>query len=207
MKLEGQASDGDLLRLMIAGDEGAFTTLYRRWQGAIYRFALQMTGNRGLAEEITQETFMTLIREAQSFNPARGTVPAFLYGICRNHILRSLGAEHAYVGLEQKPSNGRAPLAEPEAALDLLGDALTAETVARVRAAVLALPSNYREVVVLCDLHEMTYQQAAGVLECAAGTVRSRLHRARELLHLKLARSESGRLERALRQAQGSEPR
>src|SRR6185503_13080621 len=69
---------------------------------------------------------------------------------------------------------------------DPLADLTRNEMVETVRAAVLALPAHYREVVVLCDLHEMSYLEAAEVLGCAIGTVRSRLHRARAILVEKL---------------------
>ena len=60
------------------------------------------------------------------------------------------------------------------------------ETVRRVRKAIDTLPENYREVVVLCELEEMSYDEAAAALECPVGTVRSRLHRARSILSEKL---------------------
>ena len=66
--------DGLLLRRMVAGDEAAFTLLYRRRHPAIYRFALHMSGNAAMAEDVTQEVFMTLIRDAKRFDPARGTL-------------------------------------------------------------------------------------------------------------------------------------
>ena len=188
MTFEPQASDDDLLRGMVAGDEQAFTALYRRWQGALYRFALQMTGNAGLAAEITQEAFMTVIREAKAFDPARGSLGGFLYGICRNHVLRYLAQESAYVGLPKPSAEGGSGLLEPADRSDLLAELAEAETVERVRKAVLSLPAHHREAVVLCDLNEMSYEQAAAVLGCPVGTVRSRLHRARELLLAKLTR-------------------
>ena len=67
-----------------------------------------------------------------------------------------------------------------------LEDLTRAETIASVRAAVQSLPPAYREVVVLCDLEDMDYAAAAGVLQCPVGTVRSRLSRARGLLVAKL---------------------
>lgn len=210
MEPHAEASDRDLLRDMIAGNEKAMASLYRRWQGRIYRFALQMTGNGGHAEELTQETFITLIREAQAFDSSRGTLGAFLYGICRNHARRYFEAESPYVGLTESSSEGGNGLVEPIAPLDLLEDLTVTQTVEQVRAAVLTLPLKYREAIVLCDLHEMTYEQAAGVLGCALGTLRSRLHRARALLLAKLARpqkpqADAERLAPALdRQAQGS---
>jgi RNA polymerase sigma factor (sigma-70 family) len=89
MKNEAELmGDGLLLRRMLAGDEEAFTLLYRRRHPAIYRFALHMSGNVALAEDVTQEVFMTLIRDAKRFDPARGTLGGFLFGIARNHLRR-----------------------------------------------------------------------------------------------------------------------
>ena len=70
---------------------------------------------------------------------------------------------------------------------DTLGDLTRAESIDALRQAVLTLPVRYREAVVLCDLQEMSYADAAVALGCAVGTVRSRLHRGRALLALKLA--------------------
>jgi RNA polymerase sigma-70 factor, ECF subfamily len=189
MGLERPISDGDLLRGMIAGDEQAFAGLYRRWQGPLFRFALQMTGNSGLAEEIVQDAFMTLMRTARNYDSARGPLRGFLYGICRNHVLRCVAAESPYLGLAEcadEDGHGMAGLATSP---NLLADLATAQTVKQVRKAILTLPATYREAVVLCDLHEMTYEDAAGVLKCPVGTVRSRLHRARDLLLAKLRNS------------------
>jgi RNA polymerase sigma-70 factor (ECF subfamily) len=69
---------------------------------------------------------------------------------------------------------------------DTLANLTRAEAVEAVRQAVLALPTHYREVVVMCDLEEMDYAGAASALGCSVGTVRSRLHRARGLLTAKL---------------------
>ena len=171
--------DATLLRRMAAGDEQAFTALYRRRQAGIYRFALQMSGSEAIAEDVTQEVFLLLIRESSSYDPRRGTLQAFLLGVARNYVLRVLERNRGGVPLEDQ--------GEPCAAgADVLGSLTREETVETVRQAVLALPAHYREVVVLCDLEEMDYAQAAEALGCAVGTVRSRLHRARGLLLEKL---------------------
>jgi len=182
-----EQSDQELLRLMLEGDEAAFTALYRRRQGAIFRFALQMGGSRAMAEEVTQETFLTLIQEARRYDPARGSVAAYLYGIARNQVLRRLDSERAPAPLEPSDNDQGAAAAGLAAGDDLLGNLLGREQVERVRAAVLALPARYREVVVLCDLHEIDYAEAARALGCPIGTVRSRLHRAHRMLAGKLA--------------------
>src|SRR5271155_2583033 len=87
MKSEAELmGDGLVRRRMIAGDEEAFTVLYRRRHPAIFRFALHMSGNVAVAEDVTQEVFMTLIRDAKRFDPARGSLGGFLLGVARNHL-------------------------------------------------------------------------------------------------------------------------
>ncbi|HYM13173.1 MAG TPA: sigma-70 family RNA polymerase sigma factor, partial [Bryobacterales bacterium] len=103
MTLRPNANDDELLRLMAAGDEDAFVALYRRRQGAVYRFALQMSGSAAVAEEVTQEVFMALIREAKRYDPARGSLAAYLYGVARNHVLRCLEKDRPYVSMPDEP--------------------------------------------------------------------------------------------------------
>src|SRR5438034_7783970 len=105
MKAQNELSDSELLQLMAAGDEEAFASLYRRQQATIYRFALQMCGSRDLAEDVTQEAFMVLIRDSQRFDPARGSLNSFLLGVARNHLLRRLRRERNYVAIEASADN------------------------------------------------------------------------------------------------------
>jgi RNA polymerase sigma-70 factor (ECF subfamily) len=209
--------DGVLLRRMIAGDEDAFTQLYYRRHRAIYRFALHMSGNCSVAEDVTQEVFMTLIRDAKRFDPERGTLGGFLFGIARNHLRRRWEQERNSVPLPETADE-----LDQIMARDLAGrlngnrassnghgngngngngtglglfsmhrdDLVSQENVIRVRQAIATLPENYREVVVLCELDEMSYEDAAAALECPVGTVRSRLHRARALLLEKLREAQ-----------------
>ena len=170
---EENASDGELLERMVSGDRDAFAALFRRRQAGVYRFALQMSGSEALAEDVVQEVFLTLMRAGATYDPACGPVTAFLYGIARNHVRRGIGRGR-YASTENAPE----PLAADQPEVDLA----RRETIASVRAAVLALPVRYREVVVLCELEEMDCREAAEVLGCAVGTVKSRLHRARRML-------------------------
>src|SRR5215510_2953169 len=180
-------SDLDLLRLMMAGDEDAFTQLYRRRQAGVYRFALQMSGSEALAEDVTQEVFIVLIREAARYDPDRGSLAAYLYGIARNHVLRRLEQDRPLVQMAESNDEPDATASPGTIAGDNPLDDLTRnEMIDALRNSILALPAHYREVVVLCDLHEMSYVDAAKVVGCAVGTVRSRLHRARALLIEKL---------------------
>ena len=205
--------EGLLLRRMVAGDEAAFTLLYRRKHPAIYRFALHMSGNAAIAEDVTQEVFMTLIRDAKRFDPGRGTLGGFLYGIARNHLRRRWEQERNSVPLPESAdeldaimarskasgkngtsgygngnghSNGNGNGAGISAYMLHRDEFASLENVTRVRQAIATLPENYREVVVLCELDELSYEDAAVALDCPVGTVRSRLHRARAILVEKL---------------------
>ena len=180
------SSDIELLQAMRAGDEEALEALYRRRQPSIYRFALQMCGSQELAEDITQEVFMVLMREAHTFDPIRGSLSAFLMGIARHHVLRRLRRERFYVSMDEAPDNCTLSSQVFVSTVGPLDEMSRTEAIEAVRRAVLALPERYREVVVLCDLQEMSYGETAEILGCAIGTVRSRLHRARALLIEKL---------------------
>jgi RNA polymerase sigma-70 factor, ECF subfamily len=183
-------SDGDLLRLLSAGDEAAFIEFYRRHQGLVYRFALQMSGKTEIAEEVTQDVFMVVMRSAGRYDSERGSVPAFLYGIARNVVLRALERERPYMTATFDDAESEYASRLTVEHQDVLGDLARNERIEMLRSAVLALPPAYREVVVLCDLHERDYAEAASALGCAVGTVRSRLHRARALLMEKLRAGE-----------------
>ena len=185
MTAQTDPSDGELLQSMLAGDEEALAALYQRRARDVYRFALQMCGSQALADDVTQEVFMVLIREGHNFDAARGSVNAFLMGVARNHVLRRLRRERFYVAIEED-SNGDGLAKTSRTAENPLDDLSRTETIESVRRTVFALPERYREVVVLCDLQEMSYVEAAEILGCAVGTVRSRLHRARALLIDKL---------------------
>jgi len=174
--------------MMQAGDENAFTTLYRRRQGGIYRYVLEMSGSAPLAEDVTQEVFMALFRDHRGYDPARGPLAAYLLGMARHHALRFLKRDQTYVTITHPEDGSRdggdlAPAwgNDPHSALS------RQETILSVRQAILSLPAHYREAVVLCDLNEMSYEDTASVLGCSVGTVRSRLHRGRALLIQKLA--------------------
>jgi RNA polymerase sigma-70 factor (ECF subfamily) len=179
-----QETDEELLIRLRRGDEAAFLALYRKRQGALYRFALQMSGSAGTAEDITQEVFLTLLRGECGFNPERGTLSGYLFGIARKLALRQMERGRVDVALDSDSEE----LTLPELAVndDPLADLTHREGIEALRRAVTALPRRYREVVVLCDLEELDYADAAAALGCPIGTVRSRLHRARALLLEKL---------------------
>jgi RNA polymerase sigma-70 factor (ECF subfamily) len=179
-------TDEQLLTQALAGDDDAFTVLYRRRQGPIFRFALHMSGSAQIAEEVTQEVFLFLLQRGGDFDAERGALGAFLFGVARNYVRRALERNYSEHVLGT-------PLEEEAAALMVESD--PGEGIARrqtsvaVWKAVLSLPEHYREVVVLCDLQELSYADAAGTVGCAIGTIRSRLHRAHDMLSKKLQHS------------------
>ena len=191
MKPLTDLADEGLLPLVASGNEEAFTLLYQRRQGSIYRFALQMSGSSSVAEDVTQDVFLALLRDAGRYDAARAPLASYLYGIARRFVWRRMAQSRSYLPLAGEEDEGtRTPeclIGRPEVERDLVRD----EAVRSLRRAILALPAGYREAVVLCDLHELSYADAARVLGCALGTVRSRLHRARALLSERLAVAKS----------------
>ncbi len=179
-------TDAELAPMMAAGDLHAFEALYERLQANVYRFALRMSGSASIAEDVTQDVFIALMRDAHQYDPARGSVSTYLYGMTRNRVLRRLERDRAFVAMPEADDDEGYTDERMIAADDPLADLTRNEVIEAVRQAILALPPHYREVVILCNLHEMNYEEAAAVIGCAIGTVRSRLHRARDLLTKRL---------------------
>jgi RNA polymerase sigma-70 factor (ECF subfamily) len=186
MRIAEPERDDVLLRRAAKGDEEAFTLLYRRHQAAMYRFALRMTGNAWAAEEIVQDVFMTLMRDPKKYDVQRGTLGGFLYGIARNRVMKHLERRPREVALEEKNEDGTGSGIVLQDVFTPANWTETRERKAQVRAAVLELPAEFREAVVLCELEEMSYEEAAQAAGCPIGTIRSRLHRGRALLLAKL---------------------
>jgi len=186
MRIAEQDRDDVLLRRAARGDEEAFTLLYRRHQAAMYRFALRMTGNTWAAEEIVQDVFMTLMRDPKKYDAARGALGAFLYGVARNRVMKHRERLPREIPLEEKNEDGTGSGIVLQDASTPAMWAEKRERMQQVRAAVLDLPMEFREAVVLCELEEMSYEEAAQMAGCPIGTIRSRLHRGRALLMAKL---------------------
>lgn len=172
MEGTGRRSDHDLVRRFDAGDREAFLTLYRAHSPAVFRYALYMTNDRPRAEELTQDVFVWLVRHAGDWDPELGDLPAFLGGVARKFLQRQQRIERRWTSLE----------AHAASAAEFVGNVERAQEAASLHRAIAALPARYREAVVLCDLQGKTYDEAAAIQECPVGTVRSRLHRARQLL-------------------------
>jgi RNA polymerase sigma-70 factor, ECF subfamily len=175
------ATDEQLLIRMQHGDEDAFECIYERHASAIKNFAGYMGIPAGSTEDVAQDVFLALIHHAGKFDPQRGSVISFLFGIARNRILRWI-RDHSREVLsmpdqeELQPENPLVKYSKDE-------------QINRLRGAILGLPEHYREVVILCEIQELSYEKAAEAIGCVVGTVRSRLHRAREILTKRLQNS------------------
>jgi RNA polymerase sigma-70 factor, ECF subfamily len=180
VETETEPSDEVLLGAVARGEERAFLVVYRRRQSSIYRYALHLSGDVDVAAETVQETFMALLRDAGRLDVARGTVLAWLFAVARNQVLRQLRARDRHLSLEDDDQ------AEPVASGCVLADLEQEQLSGRLHELMATLPPLYREVLVLCDMQELSYEQVASIAGCPTGTVRSRLHRARAMLAGKL---------------------
>ena len=180
---EQDPSDETLLSRIAGGDVESLSVLFRRRQQNVYRFALHLTGSAAVADDVTQDVFVTVIRDARKFEPGRAPVRAWLCGIARNFVRRRLAVDRGAASID---ADDGLEAALPGASPDPLQDLTSSEAIEALRRAVLSLPIRYREVVVLCDLQELSYADAAAALACPLGTVRSRLNRGRALLTAKM---------------------
>jgi RNA polymerase sigma-70 factor (ECF subfamily) len=165
-----------------AGDRDAFAALYERHQAGMFRFALHLTGERAAADDVVQEVFVAFMRGLARFTEGR-PLRAYLYGIARHIAARRVRRNRLWVPFDvqtHEPATGPAVTDDLQRQEDLL----------HLRQAILALPRKYREVIVLCDLEQLPYEDAAASMGCAVGTIRSRLHRARTRLARLLERQE-----------------
>jgi RNA polymerase sigma-70 factor (ECF subfamily) len=176
--------DAGLVRRAAAGDRQAFGEIYRRYHSVVYRFARMMAGSAAVAEDVTQEAFVALIRDLHRYRPQRAGLATYLYGIARNLTRSRLRRERRFVRLDEVQEHAIAAEEDP-------GTALAGwEERARLRRAIAALPSRYREVVILCGVHGLSYAAAAAVLGTPVGTVRSRLNRGRRAIADRLRRED-----------------
>jgi RNA polymerase sigma-70 factor (ECF subfamily) len=152
-----------------------FEIVFREHKDRVYRFAWRMTGSPAAAEDIAQDVFLAVLRHPDRFDPARAPLRSFLLGVARNLALKRWRGESRWEGLEDERF-----IAEPVA----IESGSTAEIVGK---AVQSLPPLQREVLVLAEYDELSLEEIAAVVQSEVGTVKSRLHRARENLRRMLA--------------------
>jgi len=195
------SGDAALVRELVRGSEAALTTLYDRYGDAVFAAAYRLTTDRGIAEEVVQETFLTLWNRAELFDPAAGSLPAWLHAIGRNRAvdrLRAAGRRPRLVsttapgaseesqtqGLERAMASGTVvagaaqPLGPEESA-----DAAGLRT--SIRLAMRDLPDLERTVILLAYQEELSQMEIAERLDWPLGTVKTRTRRA--LLRLREA--------------------
>jgi len=186
MALNG-LSDELLLGRAKNGSAECFSEIYGRHEKRVYRFVREMCGSDSVAQKLTQEVFLTLLRGLDGYDSARGALLPYLLGVAHNLSCRRLREERPMVSLDAEvdsDSEGGGIAALPQLASPecLRSELENQEALAALRKAIGSLPVVYREVLALCDLEELDYAQAAQALAIPIGTVRSRLHRARALL-------------------------
>lgn len=178
-----QPSDKYLVQKAREGDRSAFEELYTRYKKPIYNYIYRLIGNRAVAEELAQETFIKVYTNISSYRPT-GKVSSWIYSIAGNlakNELRSRGYRKA-VSLEAKISDD-----EKLKLKDMLANgsfkpdeiAQNRELRERIQKVINMLDVKHKEVLVLCDVQGLSYEEAAEVMDCSVGTVASRLSRAR----------------------------
>jgi len=143
-----------------------------------------MAGSATLAEDIVHEVFVALIGSASRYRPGQTTAKLWLLGIARNHVRRARSIRR-WLSIDEEQSD-RAFTVDT----DPVGDIERGRDLDALRRAIVGLPARYREAVVLCDLQEFSYADAAAAVGCAIGTIRSRLHRGRALLARRVCRGD-----------------
>jgi len=175
-----EMDDAGLLGRARTGDETAFSQLFARHQRQLFRYATYM-GGADAADDIVQDTFLAVLRQKGRTDTLTGSVIGYLIGIARHLVMKQRA--QPWPAIEEDID---VPSEEPNAFDQLV----LSESVDHVRAAVRSLPPAYREAIVLCELEDIDYADAAGMMQCPVGTLRSRLHRARALLADKLGRNQ-----------------
>jgi RNA polymerase sigma-70 factor (ECF subfamily) len=178
--------DRELVRAWQSGDLKAFEALVRRHERRVFRLLLRMLGNREEAEDVAQETFLSLHRHGHRFR-SESRFSTFVYRVAANAALnrrRSLGRTRARA---QKLSHRQAAGDDlPSSPRDPEDAAAGSEIGGRVRTALETLSPPLRLPLVLYDIEGLAYGEIAGILGIAEGTVKSRIHRARQALRNEL---------------------
>ena len=180
---EAAAPDDELHRALVGGSEEAMAELYSRHGGKVYRFALRLMQDESTAEEVTQEVFLALLGQSDRFDAKRGSLSTWLCGIARRLVWKHLRARNRNLCLATEGDVDEFESTDDDPAVTLNRK----QALEAVEQGLRDLPPNLREVVVLCELEEMRYEDVAAVLGVPIGTVRSRLHRAKHRLACLLA--------------------
>jgi len=179
-------ADEDLMPLVERKQPAAFEIMYDRHGGAAYSLAYRIVGNAALAEDVTQEAFLSVWRTGAKFDRARGSVRTWLLGVVRNRAIDALRRE---AGRAPSVSLELEGVPEPRASAGELTDteAIRREAAREVRGALQVLPTDQLQVIQLAYFGGMTHSEIAEVLEMPLGTVKGRMRLGMEKIRAQLA--------------------
>jgi RNA polymerase sigma-70 factor, ECF subfamily len=177
-----QTDDRALLARLAAGDADALALLYRRESGSVYRYALALAGDEAAALDAVQEAFAQLLRGPQGYQAGRGSLGAYLAGMARHQLLNHWRDARRHVPLDDALDTEPTPASDERLTQIQRQDGLWA--------AIRRLSWPQREAIVLVDLQERSYEEAAAIAGTSIDVLRTRLHRARQRLADLLAAGE-----------------
>jgi RNA polymerase sigma-70 factor, ECF subfamily len=169
------------------GNAETFEALATPLLAPLYNFAHWLTGNRDEAEDLVQEAYVKALKGFSSFAPGTN-FRAWMYRILRNTFLTSRTGLKAMLSLDDEQN----PVAEPATSDDPESLLLAKVDQEQIRRALEQLPVQHREIVLLCDVEEMTYKEIAELMSIPMGTVMSRLSRGRKALRALLSEEAQG---------------
>ncbi|NCW18554.1 MAG: RNA polymerase sigma factor [Betaproteobacteria bacterium] len=184
MSAENPAEDLQGLVLLREGRMQGLEPIYRRHSGPVYRYLLALGASEESASDALHDAFLSFAQQAQAFDPQRGSLGAYLAGIARHALLAQWRRQGREVSTEADADFG---LGDPNAASEPGPlDRLERETSQRALwRAIAMLPFVFREAVLLVDIQERSYVEAASIAGIELNTLRTRLHRARlRLAHM-----------------------
>jgi RNA polymerase sigma-70 factor, ECF subfamily len=178
--------DADLVDRLRAGDESAFVALIERYQQRMLRLAELTVGSRAVAEEVTQDTWLAVVRGVERFE-GRSSLKTWLFHIllnrARSTVGRELRAGRPEQQIDERFDKSGAWVTPPETWADRADDRVVAEHLAeRVQALLPQLPDSQRQVVVLRDLEGLSADDVTAILGISDGNQRVLLHRGRAKL-------------------------
>ena len=167
------------------GDRSALDEIYQRYGSRVYGFVQRMTRNSSVSEDITHEAFLVLIEHPDRYQSERGSILTFLCAVARNSVMNHLRRKHNRDADFDDLENF--DIAENGSDSDPLATLITQELADRIDVCIAGLPPFQREVLVLREYEELSYEEIASITDTEPGTVKARLYRARQNLAKELA--------------------
>ncbi len=173
------------MQLIVSGDSEAFARLYNLYRNRVFGFAYRMLGSQSVAEDVTQETFLVIIQYPERFRPELGSMSTFLCAVARNCILNYFRKRASEI--EDFLDEDDLYLVEDESKPSPLSALLAREMEAKIRESIALLPVLQREVIVLREFQQLSYEEISIVVGAEVNVVKARLYRARQALGKRLA--------------------